>query len=53
MKMDKFFDRIENIETSIERSHRVIIFLTVNFIKDEWAMLSLQKVSEHLVETLL
>ena len=39
-----FADRQANMQHVIEKSHRTIIFLTSNFIRDEWNMLALNKV---------
>jgi len=34
----------ENLFDSVMKSHRLVIFLTLEFIKDDWSMLALNKV---------
>ena len=37
--------RAENVQASIENSHRILILLTPEFIKDDWSLFALQEVS--------
>ena len=41
------------MQAVIEDSHRIIIFLTSNFIRDEWNMLALSKVKEMHISSFL
>ena len=41
-------DRGENFVRLMEECHRIVIVLTLNFIKDDWSVFSLQKVMSRL-----
>ena len=43
--MVNFLDRSENLIRSIKESHRIVILLTSDFIKDNWSLFSFQSVS--------
>jgi len=47
VKVSIFFfrlDRPENIQSFIRDSHRVVVFLTDSYVKDDWSVMAVQKV---------
>ena len=39
-----FSDRVDNVRAGIENSHRVVILLSEEFIKDDWSNFTMQQV---------